>query len=106
MRMVVLITAMVGLTSCAVQKTLVPTGGSRSDGLVELSYSYNVFEKPQIDGQQGAQTAANRCAGWGYGGAQAFGGYTQQCQNRDAYGACNAWLVTVQYQCTGANRPQ
>lgn len=93
------------LSGCAVQKQLVPTGGSRSDGTVELSFTHTKFEKPQVDGAQGLRAASERCAAWGYQGAEAFGGHKQICQSQDMYG-CNQWLVTKQYQCTGANKPQ
>ena len=49
------------LTGCVVNKELVPTGGSRSDGTVVLSYTYGLFEQPKIDAVQGQQSAAQRC---------------------------------------------
>lgn len=94
------------MTGCVVQKELVPTGGSRSDGTVTLSYTYGAFEQPKVDYQQGAQTAADRCGAWGYEGAQAFGGSTSNCLSHDMYGGCTLMQVTVQYQCTGAAKPQ
>ena len=36
---------MLVLSGCAVQKQLVPTGGSRSDGTVKLAYEYGAFEQ-------------------------------------------------------------
>ena len=94
--------ALVGLTlsGCAVQKQLVPTGGSKADGTVKLSFTYGMFEKPEVDGQQGARLAAQRCAAWGYTGAESFGGYTQQCTQPSSSG-CLQQMVTVEYQCTG-----
>jgi YecR-like lipoprotein len=88
------------LAGCATQKELVPTGGSRADGIVRESYEFGGFEKPVVDYQQGANLAAQRCAGWGYTGAQGFGGSRSQCEFFNAYG-CVRWLVTVEYQCTG-----
>ncbi len=32
------------LAGCATQKIMVPTGGSRADGTVNLSYEYGMFE--------------------------------------------------------------
>jgi hypothetical protein len=37
-RSVLALALIITLPACAVQKTLIPTGGSRSDGTVELSY--------------------------------------------------------------------
>lgn len=52
------------------QKQLVPTGGSKSDGTVRMSYSYGMFESPVVDPQQGMNAAKARCAAWGYSGAE------------------------------------
>lgn len=88
------------LQGCAVQKTMVATGGSRSDGTVKLSYEFGMFEKPQVDMQQGIAAALQRCKSWGYSGAEPFGGQTKVC-NSYGGGGCNTWLVTVEFQCTG-----
>src|SRR5437868_5558445 len=90
----------VGLSGCAVQKTLVPTGGSRADGTIELSYEFGSFEQPKIDLAQGAEAASQRCQAWGYTNAEPFGGQKSTCQASNAYG-CIQTLVTIQYQCIG-----
>ncbi len=41
------------LSGCAVQKQLVPTGGSKADGTVKMSYSFGMFESPKVNVQQG-----------------------------------------------------
>lgn len=87
------------LPGCATTKVLQATGGSKSDGIIELSYQYGAFEKPVVDWTQGMQTAAERCQAWGYGSADPFGGTISNCQAYDGYGGCNSWLVTVKYQC-------
>lgn len=84
---------------CAVQKELVPTGGSRADGTVKLSYEYGIFEAPTLNAQQGMRAAQQRCSSWGYKNAEAFGGSTKSCINISNSG-CNRWLVTIEYQCT------
>lgn len=96
----------IALSGCAVQKDLVPTGGSRSGGTVELSYEFGMFEQPQVDLQQGARSAAKRCQAWGYSDAEPFGGQKNQCQQFNGYGNCIHTLVTIQYQCIGAAKPQ
>src|SRR3974390_811316 len=59
---------------CATQKQLVSTGGSRANGTVDLSFEYGMFEKPHWDWNQAHDEAAQRCAAWGYSGAERFGG--------------------------------
>ena len=87
------------IQGCAVQKELVPTGGSRADGTVKLSYEYGMFEAPKLDAQQGLMAAQQRCSSWGYKNAEAFGGSTKACINSSNSG-CNRWFVTIEYQCT------
>ena len=91
------------IQGCAVNKQLTPTGGSRADGTVRLSFEYGAFEVPKLDGQQGMIVAQQRCAAWGYTGAEPFGGSTKTCSSPSSSG-CNRWLVTVEYQCTGTPR--
>src|SRR5437868_1611912 len=85
---------------CAVTKQWVPTGGSRADGTVKLSYQFALLESPQVDPQQGAAAARAKCKAWGYEDAEAFGGQTQVCNNFTSSG-CNSWVVTAEYQCIG-----
>ncbi len=99
----ILATAM--LAGCAVQTQMVPTGGSRADGTVKLSYDYGAFQVPKVDATQGIVAATARCKAWGYTGAEAFGGGTRSCTNA-SMGSCNAYRVTVEYQCTGNPPPR
>ena len=70
----VAVSAVILVAGCATQKELVPTGGSRADGVVYL---------------------------WGYAGAQPFGGQNSKCEAVNGYGDCVRFLVTMTYQCTG-----
>jgi hypothetical protein len=90
------------IQGCAVHKELVPTGGSRADGTVKLSFEYGLFEVPELDEQQGMNAAQKRCSAWGYTGAEPFGGAIKTCTNSSNSG-CNRWLVTIEYQCTGTS---
>lgn len=90
--------------ACATTKTLTPIGGSRSDGVVRLAFSHGMFENPRVDMDAALRTAIERCRVWGYSSAEPFGGQTSQCQATGQYG-CTQTLVTVEYQCTGANTP-
>lgn len=95
------IAAVAALSGCATVKTLQPTGGSRADGTVELSYAFGMLEVPQVQWAQGDADAATRCAAWGYSGAERFGGEKRHCQQSDLYGNCTSVMVTITYQCTG-----
>jgi hypothetical protein len=88
------------LFGCATQKELIPTGGSRADGTVKLSYQFGAFEVPQVNENQGLFSAKKRCQAWGYSGAEAFGGAVKTCASA-SMGSCNIFQVTVEYQCTG-----
>jgi hypothetical protein len=88
------------LSGCAVQKQWSPTGGSRSDGVIRMSFEYGAFQAPTVDNRQGQTLAMQRCAAWGYTGAEAFGSSTRTCVSGDRYG-CNVFRVTAEFQCTG-----
>lgn len=92
--------ALLLLAACATAKTWTATGGSRADGTVALSYEYGLFESPVTDDAAGLTLARQRCAVWGYSGAEAFGGVTTQCNAMGSSG-CIRTLVTKQFQCTG-----
>ncbi|WP_237673833.1 YecR family lipoprotein [Vreelandella profundi] len=90
--------AVVMLAGCASPKTMQATGGSKSDGTVEMSYEYGPFESPQVNTAQGVKAAEQRCQAWGYSSAEAFGGGLSQCVNPGG-GMCNLTRVTHTYQC-------
>ena len=46
--LLVLVASTLLLSGCAVQKQLVPTGGSKADGTVKMSYSFGMFESPKV----------------------------------------------------------
>lgn len=88
------------LGSGPTNKVLVPTGGSRADATVELSYERGEYEEPIIQWEQALADARKRCAAWGYEDAEMFGGEKRQCISSGSYG-CYRYLVTVTYQCVG-----
>jgi hypothetical protein len=79
---------------------LVPTGGSRADATVEMSYQYGIFQSPKIDLEQGRVAAGERCKAWGYKSAEPFGGEQVQCNNY-YNGSCMQYIAKVTYQCLG-----
>ena len=89
------------LCGCVTTKDWSATGGSRSDGVVRLSYEVAEFEKPQLSEQQAINLATQRCKTWGYSGAEAFGGVTRQCNMGGGFGGCARWVVTKEFQCMG-----
>ena len=98
MNKLIAVVLLLNLSACAVTKIPQATGGSKSDGIVELSYQYGGFEKPKVEWGQALTSAKQRCKAWGYGDAEPFGGTTSTCQARNGYG-CTAFFVTAKYQC-------
>jgi len=90
------------LAGCATKKQLVPTGGSKADGTVKLSFEHGPFETPRINITQGTAAAKRRCEAWGYSGAEPFGGSTKQCVENSGR-TCGTWRVTYEFQCTGTD---
>ncbi|MFC6350519.1 hypothetical protein H7691_12565 [Stenotrophomonas sp. CW117] len=88
-------------SGCATTKEWSATGGSRSDGVVRLSYTQGEFESVTVNEAQGIDLATRRCATWGYTGAEAFGGVTRQCNQPGGFAGCALWTVTKEYQCLG-----
>ncbi|UPT53231.1 hypothetical protein [Synechococcus phage Yong-L1-251] len=86
------------LSGCATPKTMQATGGSKSDGTVDMSYDFGAFEAPQVDMRAAARSATQRCQAWGYTNAEAFGGGLSQCIS-PGNGMCNMTRVTHTYQC-------
>ncbi|HLF18764.1 MAG TPA: YecR family lipoprotein [Candidatus Omnitrophota bacterium] len=85
---------------CTVVKVLQPTGGSRADGIIEMSYQYSWLDTVEVDWASALQTAKQRCQAWGYDSAEPFGQATSVCQSGEN-SFCSDNLVTVKYQCIG-----
>lgn len=93
--------AAVLLTGCVTTKDWAATGGSRSDGVVRLSYEVSALQTAKVDDQQAVNIASKRCQTWGYTGAEAFGGVIRQCNMPGGLGGCSQFMVTKEFQCTG-----
>lgn len=87
------------LTACSTVSQMTPTGGSRADGIVEMSFEYGMFDKVKLDPDSSREQAAERCRAWGYQNAEPFGGVTRQCQAPSQYG-CMRYFATIKYQCS------
>lgn len=86
---------------CSVTKEYSATGGSRSDGIMKLSYEFGQYEVPLTNEQQGLELARRKCKGWGYNDAESLGGITRNC-NEVGLSQCKTWLITKEYQCLGS----
>jgi uncharacterized protein YceK len=92
--------ASVVLVGCASVKPLYATGGSKSDGIVEVSYDYGWWEEPQVQWQDGITIATKRCQAWGYNSAEAFSRGKTECE-RYRGNECMHYMATIKYQCLG-----
>ena len=105
-KIIAVILAVSSLAGCAVNKEMVPMGGSKADGTVRMGYTVGQFEQPVVNINQAAALDAQKCKTWGYDGAEAFGGQTRQCAQTDGFGSCVMANVSVEYQCTGGKASQ
>lgn len=87
------------LTACATPTTMSATGGSKADGIVEMSYEYGEFQQPVIDPEQGMVSAVKRCKAWGYKKAEPFDGGVSTCIIPGGFGGCSRMRQTISYQC-------
>lgn len=90
----------VALTGCTSMKTMEATGGSLSDGIIELSYTRSPSETSKFDEQDALKTAIKRCKAWGFKTADAFSGVQTSCRD-SADSKCDVYKVTKKYQCIG-----
>lgn len=72
-------------TGCTVAVVPVATGGSRSDGIVKMSYVFSPITIPQVD-----KTAAIT--------AVPFDAGLTSCSRPSDFG-CEMYLTTIEYQC-------
>jgi hypothetical protein len=105
MKAAAIVAILFGAAGCATQVDLVPTGGSRADATVELSYEAGDLQQPIVDERQGEALASRRCNAWGYTGAEPFGGTTRRCVYMSGLG-CARWSYTKKYQCLGTGSSQ
>ena len=96
-----LVITVVIIAGCSTVTRMAPTSGSRSDGIVKLSFEYGELDRIEINEADALRSARQRCAVWGYTDADPFEGFTRQCQRLGGlFGGCSHWFVTKEYQCT------
>jgi len=93
---------LVALGGCATTKDWAVAGGSRADGVVELSHQSWMLQTAHEDEAHGAGLANFTCSEWGYAGARPSGGETEICNKETPLGQCIGWLVTRKYKCLGS----
>lgn len=98
-KIITLVFTLILINGCAVHKEWGTSGGSKADGIVELSFTLGSFEKPEIDNEKGVQKAIKMCQTWGYNDAQEFDFINRVCNARDFSGSCTSTLITKKFQC-------
>ena len=86
------------LSGCAVTVVPVATGGSRSDGIIKMSYQFSPMTIPQVDLAAAIRNATQYCKNWGYDTAEPFDAGITSCSQPSAFG-CDMHLTTIEYQC-------
>ena len=90
--------SLVMLSGCTTTVHPLATGGSKSDGIVEMSYEYSPYTVPEVNTNTANYRARRRCQTWGYDDVEAFDAGLTTC-SQPSFGGCNMWRVTTQYQC-------
>ena len=88
------------ISACATDNTFRPTGASRAEGIVQLSYNYDLSDRPDLDWHSAENIAEERCINWGYSSAVKAGNGQQACLAQDVFGRCRSFQVNVNYHCT------
>jgi hypothetical protein len=84
---------------CWMNQNFYAVGGSRSDATIRLGVTYYPsIEIPELSKSQADKLAEEKCATWGYSGAEAFGGARKHCTTLN----CAEVQILIEYQCLGA----
>ncbi|MBP5075939.1 YecR family lipoprotein [Pseudomonas chlororaphis] len=86
------------LAGCATPKQWEATGGSKTDGVVQISYEQGQFENGQSDAAQGLAVATARCQVWGFKHAEQSGSEKSVCRTMGQYN-CLQTTVTQDFLC-------
>lgn len=85
-------------TTSELERVPVPTGGSKGDAIVIMSYYEHKGEDPIVHWDVAQERAIKRCRAWGYKKASAFSGETKSCKGAYGYG-CATQIISRTYQC-------
>lgn len=86
-------------TSCKTIVYMDTTGGSKSGGVVELSYNTSWIDIPEVQWEDAQRKAVNTCKDWGYRSAKRFGAGIKDCTGYDEQLGCTDWRIIYKYQC-------
>lgn len=92
----------VGIVFFSCKVKIIPNviDGSKSDGILVLSYEYNQGLKPVVDWSVAIESATKRCKDWGYSDAKLFETAVKECISEEwDKESCLRWKVTVNCQC-------
>lgn len=102
--MVFLMTLLLGACETAPRRAVWQLSeASRADGTVTLTTDYST--KVSYHSSELNKMAAQKCAVWGYKGAQSFGQEQRSCLVVNRAGSCQRFRLTAKYQCTGSPTP-
>ncbi len=92
---------MVISTGCSVVKTVDVIGTDNSEGIVQLGYSYGLFEKPKAQWDQALNKASAQCKSMGYLSAKtpAVNQPSRLCLENGQSGGCIKYADALNYEC-------
>lgn len=86
-------------SGCAVVKTPSISGINQEEGKIKMTYSYGLFQKPDVKWDDALISANTQCKQWGYQDAQQSVGPQTRCIQEDQKGNCISWQVDSIYDC-------
>jgi hypothetical protein len=89
------------VAGCTTYKLWTEFDADPREGTIQLGYEYRKFENPQVDERAAIETARERCAEWGYKGAQRIR-EERICLDGTPDGSkgdCSKWRVIRTYRC-------
>jgi hypothetical protein len=105
MRRLLVVGACLVLGACAtVVRDWEAVGGSRSDGVIRLTMQRHELEQVLPNEAQAAALAREKCAAWGYSGAEPFGATSRRCEALGGFTGCRVTALLREYQCIGSGR--
>ena len=100
MKKVILITALLVLSGCSINREAEVSSVDTTSGVVRLTYGQAALQNAHTDNQLANGTATRQCQQMGYATAVPFGQPVTTCSVFSA-SVCLNEQVTLQYQCRG-----
>ena len=105
MNKVIFIISLLIISACTVIKTPAISQTNKDDGKVQTSYTYGLFESPNLQLDVTKNSVNAQCKNWGYQDAKHTVGPEKECISKDKYGhidpeaQCISWQVSDLYEC-------